>query len=862
MTEIAIHYRQQFFGETTKVVPSSAARAGIPRGLVGRQVANAEMLSALLRYGSDKRIQFLVGGDGDSQSLHSLLKTQLPSDKQAVITPQASLVKWMKKSSRCCLWEPQPPTASMVWTRNRYAPNTFAIGGVTHALCSAQAVATIRDLVLAPVRNFDRLVCTSESVAHTARVLIDHYGALMGKTNDAEMIQLETIPLGVDCERHRPATRDERKAARARLVIPDDADVVLFVGRLSHHAKSNPLPMYAACQRAAQRNGRAVVLILAGWYASPAIEQAFQSEAARVAPDVSLVHVDAMDPQWRDSIWAAADVFVSLADSIQETFGLTVVEAMSRRLPVIASDWNGYRESIQHERTGLLVPTTMIRGAGEQALLEMHEGRLSYDHFLAAIGQTISVSTRAACDAIEQLLCSVEQRNHLAEQGYHHARTYYAWPRIIARMERLWFEQRSLMLQQSNVPRVPSVSVPPREIPTEPVPSICQMFDRYPSAWISMDDPLVAGSQELGTADQLLASPLANHSGKWRASDPTIQQIVDQVSLGENDHQTWTIRALQDRFSEASKSASIDSVAWAMKYGLLAPDIEPTLTPISGPRLIDVAKPDITFTTTCMGRLSHLKQTLPRLVSQPGCHVVVADFSCPDQCGRWIRENYSPQQVTVVNVHGRTVFDRSQAKNAAISGATTPWVCVIDADIVVADNFAQEIRRRLFPGRFLRRLSTSHGVGGTFVASRRELVAVGMHDPTFQGWGEQDFDVFDALRFIGQQAGAFPEELIGHLDHDDEMRTRFHETTDRRVSHLVNRMYRQAKWDVAKLQGEVPDFKMRRRIYDSIQEQVFRATRERSSAIITIPLGRTRWNNLQATGSRTLRYRVNIDSDS
>ncbi len=221
--------------------------------------------------------------------------------------------------------------------------------------------------------------------------------------------------------------------------------------------------MYAACQRAAERNGRAVVLILAGWYASPAIEQAFQSEAARVAPDVNLVHVDAMDPQWRDSIWAAADVFVSLADSIQETFGLTVVEAMSRKLPVIASDWNGYRESIQHERTGLLVPTTMVRRAGEQALLELHEGRLSYDHFLAAIGQTISVSTSGfACEAMEQLLCSIERRNHLAEQGYNHARANYAWPQIIARMERLWFRatqpdasavQRSSRLKRLRVAR-------------------------------------------------------------------------------------------------------------------------------------------------------------------------------------------------------------------------------------------------------------------------------------------------------------------------------------------------------------------------------------------------------------------------
>ena len=91
MSPITIHYRNAFFGESTRVVPSGAAATGSPRGLVGRQVANAEMLSALLRHGSDKKVNFLVNSDGDAQSLRSLLASQLPPDKQAVLTPMTSL---------------------------------------------------------------------------------------------------------------------------------------------------------------------------------------------------------------------------------------------------------------------------------------------------------------------------------------------------------------------------------------------------------------------------------------------------------------------------------------------------------------------------------------------------------------------------------------------------------------------------------------------------------------------------------------------------------------------------------------------------------------------------------------------------
>ena len=53
---------------------------------------------------------------------------------------------------------------------------------------------------------------------------------------------------------------------------------------------------------------------------------------------------------------AAADLFCSPSDNLQETFGLSVLEAMASSLPVVASDWDGYRDLVVHGRTGWLVP--------------------------------------------------------------------------------------------------------------------------------------------------------------------------------------------------------------------------------------------------------------------------------------------------------------------------------------------------------------------------------------------------------------------------------------------------------------------------------------------------------------------------
>ena len=64
----------------------------------------------------------------------------------------------------------------------------------------------------------------------------------------------------------------------------------------------------------------------------------------------------------RFQVWHAADLVVSLVDNIQETFGLVIVEAMASGLPVVATDWNGYRDLVVDGETGFLVPTTMCGG--------------------------------------------------------------------------------------------------------------------------------------------------------------------------------------------------------------------------------------------------------------------------------------------------------------------------------------------------------------------------------------------------------------------------------------------------------------------------------------------------------------------
>ncbi len=60
-----------------------------------------------------------------------------------------------------------------------------------------------------------------------------------------------------------------------------------------------------------------------------------------------------------------------LIDNMQESFGLTPIEAMAAGLPRVISDWDGYRDSVQHGEDGFLIRTIQPPRDTGRALSEL-----------------------------------------------------------------------------------------------------------------------------------------------------------------------------------------------------------------------------------------------------------------------------------------------------------------------------------------------------------------------------------------------------------------------------------------------------------------------------------------------------------
>ena len=253
---------------------------------------------------------------------------------------------------------------------------------------------------------------------------------------------LPLIPLGVDAGALVAAARDSNRAAlRARLAIGADDFVVLYLGRLSHHSKAHPVPLYRTLDRLGRHARRRVVLIEAGWFHSEAMRTAYAEAAAAIAPGLAIVAVDARQPEGKTAALAAADVFVSFADNIQESFGLTPLEAMAAGLPAVVSDWDGYRDTVVDGETGFLIPTLVPpAGAGLDLAWRSLCGVDDYDTHIALVAQYTAVDTDAAAAVLARLASDPALCRRLGDGGRRRVLAHFDWPVILRACEALWAE--------------------------------------------------------------------------------------------------------------------------------------------------------------------------------------------------------------------------------------------------------------------------------------------------------------------------------------------------------------------------------------------------------------------------------------
>ncbi len=405
--------------------------------IMGRQAAGAAFLKALARQRPERL--FCYAGSREGVDQFSADIRRYGADSTAI--EWLPMPAYRRLGEAGLLYHPDPRIAPFAWRRLRHSPRAYSLCGVTHTLMSHIGMETLSDMALSPLEHWDAIVCTSRAVHQSVDSLLFVQSEFLKQRLGARRMpipQLPIIPLGVDCDAFvfKPG---EREKARQMLGIDDDEIVLLYVGRLSFHAKAHHVPMLVAAEEASK--GRKIVLLQAGWFENDKIEEVHRSEGAQFGPSLRRLYVDGRKPKELRGAWAAGDVFTSLSDNFQETFGLTPVEAMAAGLPVIVSDWNGYKESVRHGVDGLRIPTTTMPPGSADFLAERADfGVDSYNRYSGLTSALVAVDVKAAANAYRSLFENADLRREMGASARARARSEYDWPRIMELYAQLWKE--------------------------------------------------------------------------------------------------------------------------------------------------------------------------------------------------------------------------------------------------------------------------------------------------------------------------------------------------------------------------------------------------------------------------------------
>jgi len=527
--------------------------------IMGRQSAGKALLKGVARTWPDG----VIRGVGHNHSSAREFLVQLQSEGFKGSLKWSDLPLFQSAIEAGTLYYPSPPAKDLAAARNLRNPAALSLMGVTHTLSSAAAADQVADCILPPFKPWDALVCTSVAARDFVQKLHEEVREVwrqsVGATRFVD-IQLPVIPLGVDAPSFvPPSLENHRTSARDSLGLSSSHTVFLFAGRLSFHAKANPGALYQALQSITPKTGP-IACIEAGAFPNTAVQAGFRAAQAALAPDVTFVWVDGTDAKKYRDAWQAADVFVSLSDNIQETFGLTPIEAMAAGLPVIVADWDGYKDTVRDAIDGYRIPTvTPPAGIGSDLALRHALGLVTYDYFIGRTSMATVVDPNVLAGACLRLATDPALRIEMGAAGRRRAMEEYDWPVILRRYDALAAQLNEIRRAHSG----PSLAAPGEPWPQRSDPF--HRFAHYPTATLQGHWTVTVRPDAQSRLPRLLPLSMLNYAF---SADALEAGLVARLLQSIESKRALTVQASLVA-AGCSTPAGVQALMWLWKFGLV-----------------------------------------------------------------------------------------------------------------------------------------------------------------------------------------------------------------------------------------------------------------------------------------------------
>jgi alpha-maltose-1-phosphate synthase len=414
----------------------------------------------------------------------------------------------------------------------------------------------LEQFCLAPSIDTDAIVCPSRTIASAIQAFWNNYADYLRTRFNADFkcpVQLPVIPLGIDTEKFAARVTPEKRAMqRAALGLTENDIALLWVGRLSHAIKAHPLAMFQAAERAAEVTGASVHLIMQGYFVPKEANAQFHKLAADTCRKAKVHFIASDDARLPDGLWAAGDIFLSLVDNMQESFGLTPIESMAVGLPRVISDWDGYRDSVTNGEDGFLIRTLAPPPGTGAALSELLlNEREMYGGFLAKTALSTAVDIEMAAAALKILIEDKNKRHQMAEKARARAQNTYDWRHIIPAYEALWRDLSEKRRAGNN-------------LAWPLVPDPFMMYASYSTAALEESDKthIVASAD---TVRSLLSHDINLFGLDLMIAPDDITKLINTVSAQNG----ISIGEIFAQFPAVDRAALWRTLGWLIKLGIM-----------------------------------------------------------------------------------------------------------------------------------------------------------------------------------------------------------------------------------------------------------------------------------------------------
>ncbi len=525
----------------------------------GRSPANQAFLKALLTHGRFESYHFFCPDLNHRERFQERLERLVP-DPQLRGRVQTSLQVALAESLReqdFAVFHQGDLASSMpylIGLRNRLARVPFPITGMAHSLDGIFMNSRYLELLLAGLASYDGIVCPSPSAQRVVEKGLDWVGKHLRERTGVAFhthVRFGVIPQGIDDSFFQD---EDRKEARTFFHFPPDSLIALSVGRISLRHKADWAPALELIARMEERKeARNLVLIIAGG-GQPADTALLEAMIDQMGLRKKVFLFPNFQPEVKRKLYQAADFYLSIVDNFQETFGLPLLEAMASGLPVVVSDFSGFRDFITEGREGFFLPTTWTDRLPE--FIADNLGILDPSMARLYLSQMVSVDLEKLRSSILWLAGDANLRARMGAAAKARALAH-RWSSIIPRYEDFWARLKEEARQYS---------INPLEPPAILLGDFSATFSHYPSRRLSPLD--LIGLTDYGRVFLHSPASLIRYEDIQVCIFPDLENLLLD-SLLQRSRSVSDLRELGEKALEASRGQVDFHLLWLLKHGVL-----------------------------------------------------------------------------------------------------------------------------------------------------------------------------------------------------------------------------------------------------------------------------------------------------